>query len=268
MAKKLTFSFPETWNKLTNKQLIKVAKLFFSKNSTVIFDEKLFKILVNCKWYKFRLRRKIILLFKNVPLSEIKKHYFDFYENQNLTRFISSFKLGKHKYYAPLDRLSNLTIGELSVAEDLFLGYQNNAENKAEDYGSEYLRYLTALLYVQSNSPTRPKFIKENLSSQVEKLKKLKPEIVFATALSYKGCKDYISSLPKYKKIFPKVKKSKAKTQKLKKSSSGLGDLILAMSGKTFGDYEQTFNTNVYTFLDNYVRELNALPNGNTTTNA
>lgn len=94
---KVKFNIPVSWDKLSDTQLLKVSKLFFSNKKTILFDYCLFKAMANHKWYKFLLLRKIILLFKNVPIAEIKNSFGFIYKEQNLTRFIPVVKIGRKK---------------------------------------------------------------------------------------------------------------------------------------------------------------------------
>jgi hypothetical protein len=92
-VKKLKFKIPTSWNQLSNKQVTKVANLFFSEKTGVLFDVSLFKILLNHTWYKIRLSNKISKLFKNVTISEIKESYRFLYTTMALTRFLPAIKL-------------------------------------------------------------------------------------------------------------------------------------------------------------------------------
>ena len=262
---KIKFDIPINWNRLTDHQLLKVATLFFSPKEAFLFDFILLKIMTNHKWYKPWLIGKIILLFKNVPIKTIKEHYGFIYKEQNLTRFIPVVKIkGKWykkaiKYYAPTDRLTNLSVGEFSVCEDLYLGYLRNCKNSKTNFGQSYLIYLFAVLYLKSGLAKRPKFQKENLENFVSAVQNVPKKYLLATLLSYKGCKDAIATNPKYKHIFPR-KKTDPKTVLKIPASSGFSDVILSFSGKLFGDYDKTFTTNLYTFLDGYEIILKNMP--------
>lgn len=260
----LKFNIPTNWNSLSNAQLLKIAKLFFSNKKTIFFDYTLFKIMTNYKWYKLWLLRKIILLFKNVPVKTIQEDFNYIYKEQNLTRFIPVIKIGKKKYYAPANRLSNLSIGEFSVCEDLYLGYLRNCKNSKSNYGKSYLLYLFAVLYINSSKAKRPAFSRDNLQFMVAKIEKVPNKYVLAALLSYKGCRDAIASNPKYKHIFPN-KKTEPKTVLKIPASSGFSDVILSFSNKIFGNYHETFKTNVYTFLDGYELTIANTPKNATT---
>ncbi len=261
---KIKFNIPISWNNLTNAQLLKISKLFFSSKKTILFDYNLFKIMANCKWYKFLLLRKIILLFKNVPITEIKNSFGFIYKEQNLTRFIPVVKIGRKKYYAPADRLTNLSIGEFSLCEDLYLGYLRNCKNSKTNYGQSYLIYLFAVLYINNKSAVRPKFRRELLPNLVSEIENVPTKYLLATLLSYKGCRDAITANKKYKHIFPN-KKTEPNTVLKIPASSGFSDVILSFSNKLFGDYNSTFTTNLYTFLDGYELTIKNIPKDATT---
>jgi hypothetical protein len=266
-VKTLKFKTPANWNQLSNRQVTKVANLFFSEKTGVIFDVSLFKIILNHQWYKFKLSNKIAKALKVVPLSEIKENYYFLYKSMTLTRFLPVLKIKKNSYFAPADRLSNITIGEFAICEDLFINFQNLTTNQEENFGLEYLQYLMAVLYVNSSDAKRPDFVKNRLDQQAKPFYKLNKKYCYATALAYKGCKEHIANLPKYAAIFPKPKETDLQSKQRKKLiNSGLGDLILSLSGGVFGDYEKTFNTNLYLFLDHYAKHLKQNPKDETHT--
>lgn len=250
----INFKIPTTWNSLTDKELINIALLFYTNVPEKIIDYKLFQIFTDYKWYKFKLYRKINKLFKLRTVSNIKEHFQFIYRNQNLTRFVAKVKINRKPYFAPADKLKNLTIGEFSVTEDLYLGYLRNAKNKNANYGESYLRHLFAVLY--SEVPyKRPDFHKDELSKKVVDQEKIQYKYLLTTLLSYMRCREQITSNKKYSHIFPKQKESTtpedSKTNEIPKSS-GYSNIIMGFSSKIFGDYNATFNTNLYTFLDGY----------------
>lgn len=255
----IVFNIPGSWNSLSNQQLIKISLLFFSNQSSKIIDYALFKIFTNYKWYKIGLYRKIRFLFKNRQVSEIKNHFSFIYTKQDLTRFIPTIKIKKNTYYAPAERLTNISIGEFSVCEDLYLGYLRSVENKEHTNAESYLRYLFAVLYIPQETKIRPNFNKALLEDAVAETENVKQKYLLTTLLSYKGCRDAITNNAKYKHIFPKSEiKTEAINQHIPKSS-GFSEVILSFSGKLFGEYDKTFNTNLFTFLDAYELTLQNL---------
>lgn len=256
----LSFKIPNQWNALSDKQLLKLSKLLFYAQNSKTIDYKMFKVFTNYKFYKFKLYRKIRTLFKVRQASEIKKSFSFIYTEQNLTRFIPVVKINRKKYYAPAERLTNLSIGEFSICEDLYLGYLRNVKNADADFGIGYLHYLFAVLYVSSKSKIRPAFNKELLEDLVNNTNKVSQNTLFATLLSYKGCRDAIVNNAKYKYIFPNNKtEATENTPKEIPKSSGFSDVILSFSGKLFGEYDKTYHTNLYTFLDAYEKTLQTL---------
>lgn len=268
--KKIKFNIPTNWNQLTDGQLLKIAKLFFSKQPTILFDYKLFKIMTNYKWYKIKLFRKIVILFKNVPIESLKETFHFVYKKQDLTRFIKVVKIRSKwykkplKYYAPANRLTNLSIGEFAITEDLYLGYLRNCKSSKTNYGYSYLIYLFAVLYITNSNPKRPKFSKDQLELMVNEVSKVPKKNVLACLLSYKGCRDAIATNKKYKHIFP-TKKTNPKAKLKIPASSGFSDVILSFSNKLFGNYHETYETNLLTFLDGYEIELKKIPKDGTT---
>lgn len=239
---------PSSWNELNTWQVKRIAKLFHSSMSALYFDFLIFKTLLNARWWQLRRLRKIGLALKAVPLKEIKKHYSWIYESNDLTRFISKFKIDGQKYYSPHDRLSNINIEELSLADDLFLGWKNTSE-------LEYLRYLTAVLYQPlDESGARIPFNKNLLDYRADLFSKLSKSELLAIQLAYHGSRNYMEPLFPY--VFPKQNKATVETSQTQKvTSSGLGKAILELSGGKFGNLSETKQTNAYDFL----AELNLL---------
>ena len=244
-------NFPTRWNDIPSKQLQKIAKLLFSDVTEKVFDLKMLFLLLNIKWWQFYKRRKVNIMLKHILLNDIKKHYKFIYTSCNLTTFSTRLKAGKTMWYACGDRLSNLTIGEFSVTEDLFLQWHNTKN-------IEFLRYLAAVLYQPVLPPNRVAFQKDHLKSNYTKLSKLKTNQLLAIGLAYQGCKLHVAKT--YPVVFPKAKKTdsdKESTQpKIIQKTSGLSKVTLQMAGGKFGAYNETNNTNMYVFLDEFTEQL------------
>ncbi len=239
---------PTTWNELSNRQLKKTARLLFSGKSGGVFDLCLFKILVDLRWYRFGLKKKVKTVLKNILVTDLKQFYPQFYSpTPSLTKFIPKVRVGLTYYYSPRDRLSNISIEEFAAADDFFKGamlYYEKEPKKAY----EYMLLLMAVLYTDTKNPVRPSLKRASLEAKAEKLKRLDTSYVQACFLSFMGCKAHMTSLEVYASIFPKTK-SKAK-------GGSIYDLILSLAGKIFGDYQNTCNTSMYTFLDYYSKEI------------
>lgn len=240
---RICLKIPESWNQLNINQLTKIANILHSKESTVFFDFKIFIALLNIKYWQLFKKWKAFIIFKNIPLSTIKENYKWLYLDCNLTKFIPNLKIKSKILKAPADRLNNLTIDEFSKADDLYLGWI-----KTQNF--EYLEYLTAILYRELyRNNKRVAFDNNELEKRAEDLSKINRKILLAILLSYQGSRNYIIS--EFPIVFPKPKANK----KLPKNS-GFEKLILHLSGEKFGAYNETKNTNVYTFLRNFEEQL------------
>lgn len=236
---KLKISIPESWNECSDSQLKKLLSLIYSGMSGNSFDYNCFRVLVGARWWQIKIKCKLILLFCNVPMTEIKKSFEYIFKENTLTRFPKIPTLNKEQYYGPLDQLSNLTIGELAVADDLHIKWR--ATNDVE-----CLQYLAAILYVNQQQP-RPVFDKNDLYIKGPIFKKLSMADLLVIECAFHGCKEYMST--KFKRVFPKPVEGKLTTNKPKAQSSQFPKLILELSGGKFGTHEQTSRTNCYTFL-------------------
>ena len=236
---KISFQIPESWNKLNDHQILKVASLISSGVTGVLFDIRVLFILTDVKWFEFRRLFKLKKLVSLVSLTSLKNHYQFIYKDKGPTRFVNSVCINGINYYPPIEKLHNLTIEEFAVADDLYLRFKNSGDIK-------YLAYLASVLYVKDDALVRPLFNKNELNIKGEIFKSLPLSKLLAIQLCYQGCRSVLETRFRY--VFPKTKtNSKLKTSS---SSYGLGKVILEMAGKKFGDHESTKRTNVWTFLE------------------
>lgn len=228
-------NIPKSWNDLSDRQFFKLAKLIYSGKDNKNFDLECFIILLNIKWWQLKKIIKFLIVFHQVPVSEIKCFFEFIFTNNDRTIFPKILD----GFYAPLPKLTNLTVEEFSVADDLHIKWRNT-KNK------DFLIFLAATLYSRELNP-RDKFDKNNLPQKMKYFEKLSFEKLIAVELAYFGCKNSI--LKRFPKAFP---------QNVKKSNSkyGFGKVILQMAGGKFGNHEQTKNTNVYTFLEEFNENL------------
>lgn len=151
--------------------------------------------------------------------------------------------------HAPADRITNLTVNEFAHADDLYLGWF-----KTKDF--EYLQYLAAVLYRELDANgKRVVFDKTELDARAQQWKKIDKPTLLAIALSYQGCRSYLTA--QFPIVFPKpTPNNKSKTPR----NSGFGKLVLYMSGGKFGTHNETKNTNIYTFLSEFEEQLKKKP--------
>jgi hypothetical protein len=243
---------PTNWNQLNDLQLKKIATYFHVDMQPVVYDYYIFRTLLNVRWWQFLKKWKLKKTLKTVSLPDLKIHYDWVYNSLNLTRFIPKITLRKNikttvVLYAPADRINNLTADEFAHAEDLFLGWYDKKD-------LEYLVYLTAVLYREKDAKgKRIAFDKSELEQRAAALTSMDTQIFYATFLSYAGCRNYL--IEQFPTIFPKSDGPQTPPK-----SSGFGKLILELSGKKFGTYQQTKATNIYTFLSDLELELKKIP--------
>jgi len=244
---KLKFNIPSSWNELSDRQLKRLAKLSNSGVKGVYFDYLVLVVLLNLKWWNLIGKAKCGLLIYNVPFSELKEeHYSWLYQELTLTRFIPSLKVKSNILYSPADRIINLTIDEFAHADDFFLGWL-----RTKDF--DYLRYLAAALYRECDEKgKRVPFDKLELDHRAATLHKVKKDTLLAILLSYQGCRTYLVS--QFKVAFPKPKEG-AKPKKTPRSSL-FGKIVLQFAGGKFGNYMETKNINVYTFLTEFEEKI------------
>lgn len=244
---KIKWKTPKDWNHLSEKQLIQLAKIPQSKGGALKIDIKILAILLNLRWWQFLKQYRFKKAISYFSIAALKKHYAFIYQQCSRTNFVSLRKwyLPKKKQYtAPANRLSNISIEEFSVAEDLIKHYYQTKE-------LDYLKYLTAVLYVKGPLVKRPIFDKENLKNNTLQLPYLSKNKLLAISMCYLGCREHIQA--KYPKTFPKTK------AKSKGADKGFNPVIRQMAGAKFGAFNETRNTNMYVFLDEYEENLNQL---------
>ncbi|WP_233898359.1 hypothetical protein [Tenacibaculum piscium] len=246
---KKTINIPTSWNELSDYQLKKIASIMYL-NQSKLTEVRIFFTLLNIRWWNFLKKKTARIVLRNVSLSELKKHYSFIYENQKRTNFIKSFKAKNKTFYAPGDRINNLTVDEFSHAEDLYLGWMRTQN-------IEFLHYLTAVLYrVKDKGGKRIFFDKTTLDADVKHISKIDKNIFYAILVTYQGCREHLYS--QFPIVFPK---STTKNPKMP-NSSGFGKLALHLSGKKFGTHQETISTNIYVFLSEFEEQLKAQPNG------
>lgn len=233
---KIRIEIPKSWNELSDSQSLKLAKLLYSGTTGKIFDLKCFKILLNIRWLQFRKSNNVTYVLSQIPMRELKKHFDFIYKQMNRTIFPAKI----NGYFAPLNKITNLTAEEFSVADDLHIKWR-------ETHNKECLIYLTAVLYSKTKQP-REAFDKNNLPEKIKHFKNVPLPVLLCVELAYFGCKNNL--VKRFSKAFPKSEK------KVSNSKYGFGKVILQMAGGKFGNHEQTKATNIFTFLEEFNENL------------
>ena len=239
---KLKLTIPTSYNNCSDKQLVKIAMLMSSGIKGLSFDYKLLRILVNEKWWHLYTKAKLWFLLSYAPMREIRPSFQFIYEGNTLTRFPAIKPLNGNQYFPPLPQISNLTIGEMAVADDLHIKFRNTGD-------TSILPYLAATLYVMQQQP-RPPYDKNDLSFKAPDFEKLSLGELLVIEMAFAGCKEYIAK--KFPTVFPAKatdENNAIQTPPKKANSSQFPKLILELSGGKFGTHEQTSRTNCYVFL-------------------
>lgn len=233
---KINLAIPKSWNELSDSQFQQLAILLVSGKEGVFFDLKCFRIVLNIRWWQLYKRIKLRYTLSQIPLRELKEH-FDFIYTAN-DRTIFPEKI--NNFFAPLDKITNLTAEEFSVADDLHIKWR-------ETKNKEFLIYLAAVLYSKTKQP-REAFDKNNLPDKIKHFQKVPLAVLLCVELAYFGCKNNL--VKRYPAAFPKA------TKKVSRKKYGFGKVILQMAGGKFGNHEQTKFTNIYTFLEEFEQNL------------
>lgn len=237
---KIKIKIPTSWNELSKAQFEDIILILSQTPASISRDKKVFKILVGASWWQFILKAKTRYVLSQVPMSELRKDFLFIFKENNRTHFEPKIKIGFNKYYAPMDRIINLTAEEFSVADDLHIRYRKTKE-------VEYLRYLFHILYTENLD--RPVFDKSKLERKINS--KIPLKTLLATEIAYFGCKKHIAN--KYPKIFPK---SKGTTSG---KSAGFFKVIQGMAKGDLSKLQIVEQINIYKFLDQFQDDIEAI---------
>lgn len=241
MAKNIEINIQQSWNELTQSQFEKIVMILHTMEPSVVSYVKVFKILCAAKWWQFRKKAQIRYVLRDVPMSELKELFSFVFKENNRTAFIPVFTAGGKKYFAPMDRIINLTAEEFAVADDLHIRYR-------ETKNKEFLSYLFHVLY--SETEERQPFDKNQLDKKINK--KIPLSLLLATEITYCGSKNYIAE--KFKKAFPKGGKGGGKR-------AGFGKVIQAMAKGDLSKLEKIEQVNIYKFLTQFQDDIEMIQN-------
>jgi len=239
---------PQSWNQLTSRQLERLAFLFSTTQPSAKFDLAVLFILLDIKWWQYVQKAKVRIVLWNVPMSEIRKNYDFIYTKNDRTVFPPFLKICKLKsancqlFFAPQDRIANLTCDEFAVADDLHIKWR-------ETKNPEYLHYLTAVLYTKTKK--RPDFDKNELHEKAKAFSKVPIEKLLAIEIAYFGCKNNI--VKRFPKAFPKATPEVSGT---KNKKYGFGKVILSMAKGDLSKLETIKKVNIYAFLEQFEEDL------------
>lgn len=245
--KPIKIILPKSWNELSIQQLERIALLFHTTSPGLNFDLKILFILLDVKWWHYLEKAKIRIVLWNVPISEIRNNYSFIYTKIDRTHFAPflkiplTYKSNPKCFFAPQDRIANLTSREFAVADDLHIKWR-------ETKNIEYLQYLASVLYTPSK--IRPVFDKNQLHTKAEIFKNIPLKKLLAMELTYFGCKKNIEK--RFPKVFPKPIVGAEQPKK----KYGFGKIILSMAKGDLSKVETIEKVNIYTFLEQFEEDL------------
>jgi hypothetical protein len=249
--KTINITLPKSWNELSIIQLERISKLFYTTSPGAVFDLQILYILLDVKWWQFIEKAKIRIVLWNVPMSELRENYNFIYSKIDRTSFPPFLKIKNQKslinnlksklFFAPQDRLANLTAKEFAVADDLHIKWR-------ETKNVEYLHYLAAVLYTKTK--TRTVFDKNELHDKAKPFSKVPLRKLLAMEIAYFGCKKAIEK--RFPKVFPKTVHGSGTPKK----KYGFGKVILAMAKGDLSKLEIIERVNIYAFLEQFEEDI------------
>jgi hypothetical protein len=232
---------PQSWNDLSINQLESVALLFSNVKPSAKFDLRVLYILLDLKWWQYIQKAKVRIVLWNVPMSDLRSSFDFIYSNIDRTVFPKFIKAKKQTFFAPQDRIANLTVKEFSVADDLHIQWRLTKN-------IDFLHYLAAVLYTRTK--LRPLFDKNALHDQALLFNKVPIKKLLAMEIAYFGCKKNLEK--RFPKVFPEPTAGTTKPKK----KYGFGKVILSMTKGDLSKLETIEKVNVYTFLEQFEEDL------------
>jgi hypothetical protein len=260
---RIDYTIPQNWNKLTEWQLKRIGKLVHSQSKIPhrLFISMLVSILIMPK-RSFLGYVKSIFLFTQVPLFVLEEYCaWIFNKDERLTKFPEKFKVDKKTLLGPAQRLSNISIEELSYADTFFF-------NWITEKNDDDLHRLVAVLYREEDpnaglDDRRAPFNKLLLPENAKYTDKISLQDKLIVALAYQGCRELFAK--RHPIIFPKSKDQEEKEltpeeiKKQRKAYQPFDKIIHAMAMdevQVFGNLQQTEKANAVQFLRIYEESI------------
>ncbi|MGV0856850.1 hypothetical protein ACTS9E_15120 [Empedobacter brevis] len=219
------FTVAQKWNELNFFQIGEIAKLYMSDHK---FKKEEFQLLllailfvdvaVGSEGYEEKAATFNVLI-NEVHLIKLDENdqdylfqYIEFLESSmTLTKFPPTVELEGKVYFGPANRLSNITIEELTFADHLYFDWMTKKRQIDLDR-------LVTVLYrpesrVENLEDRREDFSKQRLVERGSILPTMDESLKYAIGFAFKGSREAIFA--KFKIVFPNVKsKFKGKERK------------------------------------------------------
>lgn len=235
-GKKQFFQAPSNWNELTKKQLITWCGIIRQTIDIDLAEKAVTALFYNIPY-------KLYTQFTDVQELQLRQTLDFLFKTNTLTaNVIGNFYFLTKNYKGPNNKLANLTIAEYRRTE-LYYQLYTRTDDKF------FLNLLAASLFKVKDVPETEKHIVR----KAKLFRLLNPNLLHAILLFYEGCRAYIH------KSFPRVfVKNKAADQPASQSNEiqDFEDIILAVAGDKFGNFKETQDANIYTFLKHLDQQL------------
>lgn len=239
----------EHWNELSEKKLLKAAKILFTENNEDEMYAKLVCAIFGFSgWFFFRLARTSYQGFVaseviNKLLPEIKwiteKNQLT---KQLLPRVAVRSGIDRTVFYAPSSNFENLKMEEFADAEFCFAEY-----NKEKDIN--WLWRMMACLYrkgdktlIVTEGDARYKYNMNGNEHREKLLKQLPKNYAWAFCLWYSGCRAKL--IEDFEFVFDAKAEAEAKAENKTQANTATSwvDLIHGMAGEKLGDIDKVKN--------------------------
>lgn len=243
--KAINLTIPQDWEALTDRQLSRIAPLFYKEMSPQAFDVTVLMELMSLRWYHFKRYISLRWALRAIPISDLKKRYLWLYKVSGRLTFLPRY----HKLVGPASFLLDLTIAEFAIVDDLYMRFQ-----KSKDIPTrvELMHHIAAILYVAPGT-NRANFKKEQLADRVTAFAKAPPSFLYPMMVSYQGCRNGLEK--RYTRVF-KSAATTTNTLGVPQKQYGFGKVILNMAGGKFGNYAETASTPLHTFMEQFNEDL------------
>mgnify|MGYP003663653431 CR=1 FL=1 len=248
----INLTIPQKWNDLSFVQLRNVVHQFHCYQQ--IIKDNAEAVAETSFYLSLQLSKELIRgnSWKSVKiaLNEIQpKAYIPWvqflYDRIDRTKFIPFVEIEKVKYFAPGQRLRNITIGEFSFADAVFYKWRQTKNDI-------WLSVLCATLYRErakepNEIDNRTPYIKQAVDTRADEFEKLDLKTKLAIAYTYEGCRNHIADT--FPLIFPKPVEIEGQTKPQPKKYVSFGEIVL---DKINGDPSKLNETNkvfMYDFL-------------------
>lgn len=247
----LNFQIATQWDELNEYQFRNIAYLLLNKENYVKADDFKKKLLYYLFVPELTVRNylKFRKCIKNVPMRELLPYTNFIEKNINRTKFPKFIKIDDKVFYAPADRLANLTIEEFSAADLFFYNWKTKKSH-------EDLDRLITVLYREKAKKTTSTDIRVPYSFfDLEKRGKYIPLLDIPTKMAiglvYLSCR--MSIIKKYRVVFPEFKQyPNSKTDKNHKKYQSFSPAIISLAIseiQPLGEYDKVKKTLIDTFF-------------------